>query len=408
VIDRETPIKDQLTDPVSEEAVARVWQRIDARFPRGRRPRRVPVWSVALLAGAAAAATVVSVVSFRDAGPLRLADGSAVVAVTAPAGGEVVSMADGSRIELGAGASFEPLESTGTSFIGSLQRGSAGFEVHPGGPRRWQIECGLATVEVVGTHFSCDRAPGRLRVAVQRGVVLVRGERVPDRARRLAAGESLEVIDPTAAPEAPSAAPVTTAAAGGDVVPAAPEAALDDAPDQDDEARAAEPAGTPAVGRTHGAAHGGAWRELARDGRHSEAFAALGAQGIRRETRRLGVTDLLALADVARLSGHPAEAVPPLERILRDFSSDAQAPLAAFTLGRLELDALHRPARAAGALERALTLGVPRSLREDVRARLVEAYAAAGQRAAAHAAADAYTREFPNGRYAARIESQLR
>jgi len=344
------------------------------------------------------------VVSFRgDAGPLRLADGGAVVAVTAAAGGQVVAMADGSRIELGAGASFEPLESTGTSFIGSLQRGSAGFEVHPGGPRRWQIECGLATVEVVGTHFSCDRAPGRLRVAVQRGVVLVRGERVPDRARRLAAGESLELTDPTA-PEAANAAPAAIEGSGGST-PAVV------AQDPEDQRANEQPAEAPAAGpaaAARGTVRTGAWRELARDGRHTEACAALGTQGIRRETRRLGVTDLLALADVARLSGHPAEAVAPLQRILREFSDDAQAPLAAFALGRLELDGLHRPTRAAAALERALALGVPRSLREDVRARLVEAYAAAGQRAAARAAADAYGREFPNGRYATRIESQLR
>ena len=103
-------------------------------------------------------------------------------------------MSDGSRVELAAGARFTPLESTGTSFVAILERGSAHFEVRPGGPRRWQIECGLATVEVVGTGFDCARAPGRLSVSVQHGAVLVRGERVPDRARRLAAGETLEVL----------------------------------------------------------------------------------------------------------------------------------------------------------------------------------------------------------------------
>lgn len=47
--------------------------------------------------------------------------------------------------------------------------------VQPGGPRRWQVEGGLATIEVVGTA-------GRLRVSVQRGAIVVRGEGVPDRA----------------------------------------------------------------------------------------------------------------------------------------------------------------------------------------------------------------------------------
>jgi transmembrane sensor len=119
------------------------------------------------------------------------------------------------------------------------------------------------------------------------------------------------------------------------------------------------------------------------------------------------VTDLLVLADVARLSGHPADAVAPLERILNDFSADPQAPLAAFAVGRLELDALGRPVRAAAALNRALALGLPQSLREDVRARLVEAYLRMGNRAAARAAADAYEREFPAGRYTPSIESRI-
>ena len=127
-----------------------------------------------------------------------------------------------------------------------------------------------------------------------------------------------------------------------------------------------------------------------------------------RETRRLGVADLLMLADVARLSGHAAEAVAPLERILHDFPHDPQAPLAALALGRLELDALDRPARAAAVLNRALALGVPRSLREDVRARLVEAYARAGDRTATRAAAAVYVREFPHGRDLSIVESQMR
>jgi transmembrane sensor len=149
------------------------------------------------------------------------------------------------------------------------------------------------------------------------------------------------------------------------------------------------------------------WRELARDGHHREAFAALGARGFQKETRHVGVTDLLVLADVARLSGHPADAVAPLERILTDFPADPQAALAAFAVGRLELDALGRPTRAAAALNRALTLGLPQTLREDVRARLVEAYLRSGNRAAARTAADAYKREFPSGQYRQSIESRI-
>ena len=252
----------------------------------------------------------------------------------------------------------------GTSFVAVLERGSAHFEVRPGGPRRWQIECGLATVEVVGTGFDCARAPGRLRVSVQHGAVLVRGERVPDRAQRLAAGESLEVLDAAGARRGD--APVPAGA-------------------REQRGRPPRPSPRAAAGRDRRSHADGAWRELARGGRQRDAFAALGPQGLMRETKRLGVADLLVLADVARLSGHPREAVAPLERILRDFPRDPQAPLAALALGRLELDTLDRPARAAAALNRALALGVPRSLREDVRdapGRGVRARRAIGRRRA--------------------------
>ena len=383
------PLKDLLDDPTSEEALARVWRGIDVRAPHGR--RRARIWTVASVVAATAVAIAFATFERRDRGPLRFADGRPLEAVEAPPVGAVVAMSDGSRVDLAAGARFTPLESTGTSFVAVLERGSAHFEVRPGGPRRWQIECGLATVEVVGTGFDCTRAPGRLSVSVQHGAVLVRGERVPDRARRLATGETLEVQEPPAPTE-------SNQAPRG--VPEAP--AKIDAPEATAPTVAAAPARDPV------AADGGAWRELARGGHHREAFAALGAQGLLRETKRLGVADLLVLADVARLSGHAAEAVVPLERILREFPGDPQAPLAALALGRLELDTLDRPAKAATALNRALSLGVPRSLREDVRTRLVEAYARAGNRTAARAAAAAYLREYPDGRDRSIVESQMR
>lgn len=383
------PLKDMLRDPTEEPALRRIWERIDGKLPDARRRRRRAVFGGLALASAAACLAIVAIAR-HDAGPLRFRDGRALAAVDAPAEGENVTnvaLSDGSSIELAAGARFEPLESSGTTFLGVLQRGSAAFEVRPGGPRRWQVECGLATVEVVGTRFSCERGPGRLRVSVQRGTVVVRGERVADRARRLTAGESLDVFDAPGAPAA-SGVPLPEAIAADDFAADAPaDVALAPAP-------AAEPV---ADARS-------SWRELARGGHAAEAFASLGAEGVRREARHLGVADLLALADVARLSGHPADAVAPLSRILTEFAHDPQAPLAAFALGRLELDALDRPRAAARALERALALGVPRSLREDVQARLVEAYVHAHDRTAARVAAEAYLREFPAGRHRAQIE----
>ncbi|MDB4981332.1 MAG: VgrG protein, partial [Myxococcales bacterium] len=52
---------------------------------------------------------------------------------------------------------------------------------------------------------------------------------------------------------------------------------------------------------------------------------------------------LMRAADAARLSGHPAAAVPYYERVVGDFAADARAPVAAFTLGRVLLTQLDRP-----------------------------------------------------------------
>jgi transmembrane sensor len=353
----EFPLKDSLRDPADEGAVSRMWQGIDARFPRrggGRSRFAIIVPSIAV-----AAAAGVALVAFvrHDPGPLRLANGDAIVAVDAPAAGTHLMMSDGSSVELAGGARFEPIESSASTFIAVLERGAATFDVRPGGPRRWQIECGLATVEVVGTRFNCTRGADRLHVGVQHGVVLVRGERVPSRVRRLVAGESLEVLDATAAATDLGNTGHTGNAGNAQIAAPMP-------PPEPAQPEPASGAGTRA---------GTGWRELARHGQHREAFAALGPQGIRREAKRLGIADLFALADVARLSGHPTEAVGPLQRIVDGFSHDPQAPLAAFALGRLQLDDLDQPRAAAASLRRALELGAPRSLRDAVRARLEEA-----------------------------------
>ncbi len=387
------PVKDHLQDPVDEEAIHRMAEEIDSRLQDRHHRRLLPL----VLLGATAVAAILLAFSHihRDAGPLLFADGRELVGMDAGGASREFALSDGSRIRLWPRAHIEPLDSSGDAFSAIVTQGHADFDVRPGGPRRWVIECGLATVEVVGTAFACERGPGRLRVVVRRGVVLVRGERVADRARRLAAGESLEIAeDPHAPPPdgAGTRAPLALPEPVGPSGLAGTESAVGGYVREKDRARTT---GAPA------------WRILAQHGRQDEAFAALGAEGVRRESRRLGVDDLLALADVARLSGHPAEAVLPLQRILFEFTRDAQAPLAAFALGRLELDSLGHAQAAVSAFRKALDLGIPRSLREDVRARLVEAYARSGDAGAAQHAADAYLDEFPGGRYARAIQGWL-
>ncbi len=138
------------------------------------------------------------------------------------------------------------------------------------------------------------------------------------------------------------------------------------------------------------------WRLLAESGRYDEAHAALkraGPNAVRDQT-----ADLLLAADAARLSGHPAAAVPYLERVMRSHASDPRAGLACFTLGRVLLDELGRPREAADAFARARDAGGP--LAEDALAREVEATARAGDTGRSRELAREYQALYPNGRRA--------
>lgn len=365
-----TPVRKVLRSGLDDLAAGRIWRRLEQRRAASARVRRrAGTWAASL---AALLAFGVALLVLRHPGEtpgaLRLVGGPELTGMSAPATApRSFAFSDGSRVGLGPGGRLDVAENDGKALVAILAPGTARFDVQPGGPRRWTIECGLATVEVVGTSFVLDREPGRLHVAVERGVVLVRGDRVPDRIQRLTQGQSLDVTDPPP-----------------DVSPPAPEPPPGPAPPVPD-ARAK-------------------WRDLARRGDYSTAYRVLGADGVREVTKSGAVADLLAVADVARLSGHPSDALAPLRRIVSDDPHDPGAPVAAFTLGRVELDALGDPANAADAFAEAIALGVPEGLVEDAYARLVEARSKAGDAAGARRAAAQYGERFPGGARTAAVQ----
>jgi hypothetical protein len=212
-------------------------------------------------------------------------------------------------------------------------------------------------------------------------------------ARKPASGVGV-AIHASSLASAASAAPVVTepvaSAAVAQIEPAPPAVPVESLP-------AAKPA--------RAAPSSLAWQDLARRGSYAEAYGALGARGVERVSDSGEVADLLAVADVARLSGHPIDAVAPLARVLTDHRTDPRAPLAAFTLGRVQADTIGNPAAAAQAFALAIVLGLPAGLVEDAYARLVETRAHAGDRAGARAAAAAYRERFPDGVHAAAIDA---
>ena len=143
------------------------------------------------------------------------------------------------------------------------------------------------------------------------------------------------------------------------------------------------------------------WKVQAREGQFDSAYvqafsATPGARAL--EAAAGAPADLLLLADVARLSHHPGDAVAPLDRLLRDHARDPRAPLAAFTLGRVQLDDLGRPREAAGSFRRAQQLDPEGPLAQDALAREVEAWSRAGEAQSARERARLYLERYPGGR----------
>ena len=313
-------------------------------------------------------------------GERPLAVATSIAPIQAP---QDVDFGLGAHVSVGAGAKLDVLEQSERAVVLALRRGLTQFDIRPGSGRRWRIESGGISVEVVGTQFSVERSESSVRVEVQRGRVLVRGPSVVDQVQSLDAGRSLSV----------SIAPLQPAKVEAPLATAAPKV-------ESGKLSALGVAAPPAAAAKADTKTDGAdWRQAATRHDWKAAWQSLGADGLAREVARTDdVADLLALADVARLTGHPNEALKPLRQIIGGHAEDPRSAMAAFTLGRVLLDSLGNPVQAGFAFERAIALKLPSSLAEDAQARLVEAYARAGAVAQARAAANVYRTRYPAGR----------
>jgi hypothetical protein len=315
-----------LDDPVGEERVGRLWAGTEARGRASKRPRvRVALAIATVTLGAIAA---VFLLPSEEPPFLALADGSAPVAVRAAAS-ESIRFADESTIELSAGSRLVPVRNDLTTFETLLEQGRAVFDVVPHGSRRWIVRAGSATVSVLGTSFVVEVEPDRTTVAVERGVVRVDGAILEGGYRVLRAGERIELVEEP------------------------PVATLAEPERERDERRVAllaEPAAEPLVADARPAPE--------------EPPALESAETLMQD------------ADRARAEGRFADAAVSLERLVADHPEHRSAVLAAIILGRIEMDQLGRPYRARRAFERAISLGVPAALRDDVERRLVTLEAA--------------------------------
>ncbi len=386
------PLADLLDESIDDDQVERLRSGVEARRRVGPHRRR---WShvlvAALVAGFAFILIIVAALLLpptldgpTSGEPIRLLEGGALTTLAVDEAAHAprqIRLDDGSTIDLAPGTVLGLVTNDGHLVVLRLERGRATFEVDSSTGRTWAIDAGLATVEVVGTVFTVSRTAEEVSVSVARGRVRVVGDVVEGGEHFLAMGDSVELRESSPPSE--------------ELVVLSPEALTQHA----EESRPADEDTTDLPVQPQQD-----WRRSVRQGDWSDAYDALGTDGLRREARQADtVAELLLLADVARRSGHPSEAVAPLERAIEDYPADRRAAVAAFTLGLLESERLNRPQRAIRAFRRCVDLGPPGALREDAWGRLAEAHGRAGQYGAARQAAREYLRRFPEGSRAERF-----
>jgi transmembrane sensor len=296
-------------------------------------------------------------------------------------------LADGATATpLSRDTAVEVRQASAGQLVVALVRGGARFDIagHP-----FRLEAGNVAIEVESSRFVVERAAEQVWITVERGPIrvlegaqeslLTAGAHV---AFPLGGRHEVPSASRTFAPPPPSAPPPV----------------------------AEEPAAPPTVTRrvapakpSHRTAAAPAWRAPAEQGDFDTAYQELSRSGPR--SVRDVPNELLLAADVTRLSHHPAEAVPLLERLVRDHAGDPRSPLAAFTLGRVLLEELGRPQQAADAFARSRALAPSGPLSSDALAREVEAWSRAGDPTRARARAEEYLRRYPKG---ARISSVRR
>jgi len=405
--DGETPLAEMLQSSFSEHTVPALWHRIHGRlYQPTSQARRWPMF--AAMASAAAVVAVVGLFLLQSQSPLRLSSGQLPAALIAEATPRSVQLSDGSSIQVSQQSRLEVVSNDESTFVTALSRGSATFEVNPKAHRRWIVEVGLTSVEVVGTRFTVTRNDSEVTVSVERGLVLVRGDTVPGGQQRLGAGQqiraptSLKTARNEASKDAADVTRTERTKPGAAEAAQVTETRVDDLPlvDEDSVSELRPRAGAEAS--VIEPAHGTTSDPRAKAGvGEKSSDPALSASADRDEPPAnvpLDIEGLFAEADRAREDGDIARSLAFFERVIATAPQfDPRRGLAAMSVARMTMRS--NPARAAQAL-RATIDGMPAALQENASARLVEAYAKSGQTKNAQGAAQRYLERFPNGRRA--------
>jgi len=373
--------------PLSSSRLDRQWSVVAERTKIGVIGRR-PFAALGLgLAAACVIALLFAVHPFRS----KAVAFEGAVLETSGTSSQLLTLADGSRVELAEATRLEFSTVRPDAVRLLLTRGSVDLDVAHVDGRSFTVAAAGVDVTVRGTRFkvALSESPvAELTVSVQRGRVEASRRGSGEPSREIAAGETWSTaVLPPGREQVP--APSTQAAP---LAVEEPSAAADVSPAPTETGASAE--------------IGNRFSELVKARKFGDAYAALGPHGFARELERADAKRLLELADAARFSGHVREAVTPLDRLRRKFRSDPRAALAAFELGRLRMDSLGDPSGAAEAFADSIALAPSGPVREDAQARQVQALESMGDSARCAQARDAYLARFPNGIHASSIRGR--
>ncbi|HET6332013.1 MAG TPA: FecR family protein [Polyangiales bacterium] len=302
--------------------------------------------------------------------------------------GRRVKLADGSTAELTNPNSQLTVDINQSDHVSlHLEAGTAHFEVVPNTLRRFSIFADTVEIVVIGTAFDVERDHGRVRVAVTHGKVRVRNANGTTFVRSGEARWFEQVAPRESTPEQPVATPTPSPSAPPALKPVPRKAG------RRAQRAAAPQASTAESSRTE-------WRSLSQSGDPEGAYRLL-------EEGAPVPNDpeaLMEAADAARLTNHSETAVLYLRKVLSAHRDSPATPLAAFTLGRVLLERLGRPAEAAEAFATARELAPRGSLAQDALAREVESWSKAGHAKEAYARSRLFTQLYPDSRRARGVQ----
>jgi transmembrane sensor len=290
---------------------------------------------------------------------------------------QAILLADGSRA---VGTDLQSVLSAKVTLpeltVIGVSRGGGRFQVTPNAGRVFRVEAREVAVETIGTEFTVQLTDSKVLVSVAEGRVKV-----------MWADQVVELDEAHSAlfpPDAPPAAVV--------VAPPAPVVV---------EPVVQQPVRAPSVKRHVEAPVAPTWRSLSEAGDYDRAYQLLSAN-------RVSLSDpeeLIKASEVMRFSNHSEEALPLLRKVTREHRDDRQAPVAAFTLGRMLLEVLGRPREAAEAFADARAIDPRFQMAEDALYREVQSWSRAGDTEKARERAEEYLRAFPQGAHLRAVKS---